>query len=67
MPNCKIKVKNLYLEDFFLTSEGEMILVEFNCDNYYVFESGEQAQKMKDIIVEELAIPENEINIYMVE
>lgn len=64
---CKIKVKNLFLEDYFLTSEGEMILVEFHSNNYYVFESGEQAQKMKDIIVQELAIPENEIKIFMVE
>lgn len=64
---CKIKIKNLFLKDYFLTSEGEMILVEFHADNYYVFATGEQAQKMKDIIVEELAIPENEINIYMVE
>ena len=67
MPKCKIKIKDLYLKDYFRNKDGSFLLIEFHDDVYCEFESGEEACKMKEAITRELAIPENEINVYMVE
>ena len=67
MAKCKMKIKNLYLEDFFINSDGTVSLIEFNSNEFYIFDSGSEAVQMKELISRELAIPENEINVYMVE
>lgn len=64
---CKMKIKNLYLEDFFIYRDGTIACIKFNIDTFYIFRSGSEAEKIKEILIKELAIPENEIKIFMIE
>lgn len=64
---CKMKVKNLYLEDYFINQDGSVHLIEFNSDVYCVFNTGAEAEKMKEILIRELAIPKEDIKIFMIE
>lgn len=64
---CRMKVKNLYLEDFIIYNDGAVAYIKFNIDTFYVFRTGAEAEKVKEMLVRELAIPKNEIKIYMIE
>lgn len=64
---CKIKIKDLYVYDLFIDSEGKVTLIEYDKEKYYIFESGAAAEKVKKILIRELNIPDEEIKIFMVE
>ena len=64
---CKMKVKNLYLEDFIIYKDGAVAYIKFNIDTFYVFRSGAEAEKVKNMLIKELSIPDEEIKIFMIE
>ena len=67
MPACKIKIKNLYLHDFWVYENGTVGFIKFNKDGFYRFDSGAEAEKVKEMLIKELDISKNEIAVYMIE
>lgn len=70
---CLVKVKDLYLKDFAVrnlaieTNENIIKRIELDSKKYYECESGEEAEFLKFLLTEELAIPEENITIFAIE
>lgn len=67
---CLIKVNDLFLKNFDveIIANGNIIKrIELDSKKYYECESGQEAEFLKFLINDELAIPEENINIFAVE
>lgn len=67
---CLVKVNGLYLKDFdveMLSDKNLFKRIELDSKKYFECESGQEAEFLKFLLIEELGIEEEKITIFAIE